>query len=539
MDILKAFVLNGYEHNINILWENDKPLFRASEIAKVLDIKNIRPSITDFDDDERKVNNIYTLGGSQKIIFLTEIGIYRLLMRSNKPIAKPFQKWIANILVSIREKGKYELELKLNEYESKFNKVNKEKNELENNFQKALELEAKKYKNKIDHDKHNVIIEAFNNKYLVYLAKICQKDNKFIIKIGSTKDIQQRSNDLVNYYGSFTLFQVYETPMNLMFERFLQKHPRISIFSYNDEVNGHKSNGELFLVDNEDIKSILTIAKHNLYKFNNQTSCEQIIKYEEIKLKQLEKKAEMINLIDKEEIKKEIKEDDGYIDPIILYADHRQHTQVRGNKIQRYSSDGKLLKTYDSYAFAIRDSELFDATRTGIKNAIQNNTIYKNFRWMELDRNLSDDTIQQLSETKNTKTIKIGYVAMLNMDKNKIVKVFSDQKSICIEFKFKNISGVSSAIKRGSLSRGGYFVMWSDCDKKLQDEYLKNNQLPEKRVANNSTQINQLHPITKNLIKTFGSIDDVIKEYKISRKTLKNAYEYDIICKGYKWQLLD
>ena len=39
MDILKAFVLNGYEHNINILWDDNKPLFRASEITKVLDMK--------------------------------------------------------------------------------------------------------------------------------------------------------------------------------------------------------------------------------------------------------------------------------------------------------------------------------------------------------------------------------------------------------------------------------------------------------------------------------------------------------------------
>ena len=49
MDILQAFVLNGINHNINILWKDNKPLFRASEIAKVLDMKNIRPSISDFD----------------------------------------------------------------------------------------------------------------------------------------------------------------------------------------------------------------------------------------------------------------------------------------------------------------------------------------------------------------------------------------------------------------------------------------------------------------------------------------------------------
>lgn len=104
MDILQAFVLNDIEHNINILWKDDKPLFRASEIAKVLDIKKIRNSLIDFDNDERVIELVNTNGGQQKVIFLTEIGVYKLLMHSRKPIAKPFQKWVTQILVSIREK---------------------------------------------------------------------------------------------------------------------------------------------------------------------------------------------------------------------------------------------------------------------------------------------------------------------------------------------------------------------------------------------------------------------------------------------------
>ena len=32
----------------------------------------------------------------------------------------------------------------------------------------------------------------------------------------------------------------------------------------------------------------------------------------------------------------------------------------------------------------------------------------------------------------------------------------------------------------------------------------------------------------------YSSIEDVIKEYKISRKTLKSACEFNLICKGYK-----
>ena len=90
-----------------------KPLFRANDIGNVLDIANIRMSINTYDDDEKVVRETDTLGGSQAVTFL--IKMYRLLMRSNKPIAKPFQKWVSQV-VSIRERGKYELELQVKEH---------------------------------------------------------------------------------------------------------------------------------------------------------------------------------------------------------------------------------------------------------------------------------------------------------------------------------------------------------------------------------------------------------------------------------------
>lgn len=78
MEFLKAFVLDGTEHKLNILWENDEPLFRANEVGKVLGIVNIRTSIKSFDDTEKVVHPMYTLGGEQETTFLTETGLYRL-----------------------------------------------------------------------------------------------------------------------------------------------------------------------------------------------------------------------------------------------------------------------------------------------------------------------------------------------------------------------------------------------------------------------------------------------------------------------------
>jgi prophage antirepressor-like protein len=534
MDILKAFVLNGIEHNVTILWEKEKPLFRASEIAKILDIKNIRTSITDFDSDEKVVRKTATLGGPQETLFLTETGTYRLLMHSKKPIARPFQKWVNEILVSIRETGKYELQVKLREAEENFKIKSQEEIAL------ALEKAAEKHKADLAKAEHNALVEAFKDRYVVYFGKICEKDNKSLIKIGSTKQIQIRVRDLIKEFKSFTIFKVFESPRNEMFEKFLHHHPMIVKYKYVEPLyDNHCSNGEVFHVTDSEIEDIIRIAVHNKFKFSNVVEAEQVLELEKLKLEQLEKKAEIaINMKNTEIIGNSFRSET-YIDPVILFLNNRKHTQVKGNKIQRYSKDGKeLLETYDSYAFAIRDSKLGDLSRNGIKTAIKTNTIYKTFRWAELNRLLPDDTVQELKDTILSKTVNIGYVAMLNLEKTKIVEVFSDQKTASANRQFANGAALSKAIRVGSKSGGHFFRMWKDCSKELQDEYLSRMELPQKRSVVNGKQIEQLHPITNTVLKTYSSVEDVIKEFQISRITLQNACIYNIITKGYKWRFL-
>ena len=481
-------------------------------------MKDVYSSITSYDEDEKVIRNQPTNGGNQDIIFLTECGLYRLLMQSRKPIAKSFQKWLYKVIKNIRETGKYELEMKLNESND--------------NIENALKLEANKMKEIIDKNQNNALVDAFKDRYVIYIAKIKEKNNKILIKIGSTKEIQNRVKTLEKEYNTFNIIKIFDCPRNEAFEKFLHKHPNIIKYK-NHEYN---NSNELFLVTQEELDKIIQIGIHNKFKFSSTTDNDQIIEIENIKLMQIEaqnKQLELLNVTNNE--------DKLYIDPIILLNDNRKHTQQRGNKIQRYSSDGKtLIKTYESYAYAIRDKDLsniMSISRVSIKNAIDKNLLYKNFRWMELDRKLDDDTFQDIGETIISKTVKIGFIAMLNLDKNKIIKVFCDQKAAGEDRKFTSSASIANAIKRKSLSSGHYFMMWDDCDDYLKKKYLEENILPNKRVAINGKEIQQLHPITKNLIKSFSSCEDIIKEFKLSRKTIISACEFDLICKGFKWRL--
>jgi prophage antirepressor-like protein len=83
------------------------PIFLAKEVADWLEHSNSRMMLQSIDEDEKVVRNVYTLGGKQSCCFLTEYGLYEVLMQSRKPIAKEFKKGVKAILKEIRQQGYY------------------------------------------------------------------------------------------------------------------------------------------------------------------------------------------------------------------------------------------------------------------------------------------------------------------------------------------------------------------------------------------------------------------------------------------------
>jgi prophage antirepressor-like protein len=82
----------------------ENPLFLAKDIARVIEHSNSRMMIENLEDESEKVVNIaYTHGGSQESWFLTEDGVYEVLMTSRKPIAKEFRKGFKEFLKAWRK----------------------------------------------------------------------------------------------------------------------------------------------------------------------------------------------------------------------------------------------------------------------------------------------------------------------------------------------------------------------------------------------------------------------------------------------------
>jgi hypothetical protein len=95
-------------HEIRTTLINNTAWFAAADVCAVLDIKNHRDSVRHLDDDEKGVVSTDTLGGQQKITVVNESGLYSLVLRSRKPEARKFAKWVTSeVLPSIRKTGRY------------------------------------------------------------------------------------------------------------------------------------------------------------------------------------------------------------------------------------------------------------------------------------------------------------------------------------------------------------------------------------------------------------------------------------------------
>ena len=96
--------------------DNGEVLFIAKDVCDILDINNSRQALSYLDDDEKGVISNDTPGGVQQLAVVNESGLYSLVLRSRKPEAKAFKKWITSeVLPTIRKHGMYATSNKIEE----------------------------------------------------------------------------------------------------------------------------------------------------------------------------------------------------------------------------------------------------------------------------------------------------------------------------------------------------------------------------------------------------------------------------------------
>lgn len=95
-------------HNIRVVDINGEPWFIAGDVALALGYRDAYNATRWLLDSEKATHQVSTPGGPQQVTIVSEPGLYRMIMRSNREKAVDFQMWIAHdVIPSIRKTGGY------------------------------------------------------------------------------------------------------------------------------------------------------------------------------------------------------------------------------------------------------------------------------------------------------------------------------------------------------------------------------------------------------------------------------------------------
>jgi prophage antirepressor-like protein len=552
MEIVKAFNSNELHTEIVIKGTPQDPLFRASDIGNILDITNIRTSTKDFTDREKVVRDMNTPGGNQQVTFLTEKGLYKVLFKSRKPIAEQFQDWVCEVIKEIRITGEY--------------KLNKEVQELKHQLEeKDNELYQKDHAHFLHN--HNKFLQLFNDNKVVYviLLKYATEPKKYIIKIGKTERLHLRLKEISVTYmvKDPIILDVYESNNISKLENHIHSHNFMKDLQYDYTTVNNKQAKETYIVNDTELvelKRIIMTLKDNL-----PNDIDKQIKLEELKLKVMEetkennkiikenneiklkmlqysnkleaKEMEEIEIeeieIEEKEIEIEEKEEIKAIEP--FHVRPRAVKGIRNPEIYQYDPiDLSFIKKYNSQIELVREKP--NISLNSLRNAIKNNTIYLDYRWVLAKRNeepVIQPTKQSIIKSHDTKK----YIVRLNDDKTNIINVFASARDgieyVKNELKVETtVHSFNRAIETGGLQFGYYWNYFDRCSIDLQNDFLSHSSLPIYMHPKGMT----IYKISDNSVEVFHSKMEVFKKSGMSLKKLNVLLDSDQIYKGFMWK---
>lgn len=102
-------IFNFNNHGVRVALDaNGQPLFCLTDVCSVLSVSRTSRLLRELDSKGMADCHILTNGGTQKLKFINEPNLYRIIFRSNKKEALNFQNWVfAEVLPSIRKTGSY------------------------------------------------------------------------------------------------------------------------------------------------------------------------------------------------------------------------------------------------------------------------------------------------------------------------------------------------------------------------------------------------------------------------------------------------
>lgn len=94
---------------VRVIEREGLPWFVAKDVCEALELDNVGQSLSSLDDDEKNTIIINDgIPGNPNRAIISEPGLYSLILRSRKPEAKAFKRWITHeVIPAIRRTGGY------------------------------------------------------------------------------------------------------------------------------------------------------------------------------------------------------------------------------------------------------------------------------------------------------------------------------------------------------------------------------------------------------------------------------------------------
>ena len=95
--------------NVRTMMIDGDPWFVAADVCKILGLNQVTNAVKTLDEDEKALITIKGLSrGNDTGNIINEFGLYNLILRSRKPEAKTFRRWITHeVIPAIRKHGMY------------------------------------------------------------------------------------------------------------------------------------------------------------------------------------------------------------------------------------------------------------------------------------------------------------------------------------------------------------------------------------------------------------------------------------------------
>ena len=107
---MQVYTYNDKDVQLRTKVIDGNPWFVAKDLCEILELEDVRRAVEPLDEDEKLTGEIFQSGQMRSMWLVNESGLYALVIRSRKPEAKKFRKWVTSeVLPSIRKTGRYEV----------------------------------------------------------------------------------------------------------------------------------------------------------------------------------------------------------------------------------------------------------------------------------------------------------------------------------------------------------------------------------------------------------------------------------------------